>query len=104
MGVDARTGLRLQLRRPFMELLPKELRDTIPRIYSTEKDEDPIVRVKFFTPWSIWSWFVLEGLDEDGDYLMFGHVEGPACELGYFHLSELESITGPGGLKVERDL
>lgn len=87
----------------MMELFPTELRKTIPRIYSTEKDEDPIVRVKFFAPWGGWTWYVLEGLDEDGDYLFFGHVEGPVCERGYFHLSELESITGPGGLKVQRD-
>ena len=25
-------------------------------------------------------------------------------ELGYFTLAELESVTGPGGLKIERDL
>ena len=30
-------------------------------------------------------------------------VDGQEKELGYFTLSELQSIRGPGGLKIERD-
>ena len=87
-----------------MELLPPEVRETIPALYSQEHEVDPIVRVKFFTPWSNWTWYVLECGDKDGDVLFFGHVKGHEGELGYFLLSELESIEGPHGLKIERDL
>lgn len=33
----------------------------------------------------------------------FGYVKGLDEEFGYFMIKELESITGPFGLKVERD-
>jgi hypothetical protein len=39
-------------------LLPDELARTIPRLYATENEKDPIVHVKFFTPDSGWTWFV----------------------------------------------
>lgn len=38
------------------------------------------------------------------DYLFFGLVHGFEKEWGYFSLKELESVTGPHGLKIERDL
>lgn len=41
------------------------------------------------------------------DWLFFGKVVSHLCpegELGYFLLSELESVKGPLGLGVERDM
>ena len=38
------------------------------------------------------------------DFQFFGLVEGFEKELGYFNLSELESVRGPLGLPIERDL
>jgi hypothetical protein len=35
--------------------------------------------------------------------LFFGLVEGLETEWGYFSLSELQSIRGPGGIRIERD-
>jgi hypothetical protein len=87
-----------------MTLLPPELRATLPPLYSTEKDADPLVRVKFFTPWSNWTWYATEGEPDGEDFRFFGWVVGLESELGYFLLSELESVTGPAGLKIERDL
>ena len=57
--------------------------------------------VKFFTPWSNWTWWASEW---DGDDMFFGLVSGHEVELGYFTLSELESVSGPYGLKIERDM
>ena len=57
--------------------------------------------VKFFTPWSNWTWWASEW---DGNDLFFGLVSGHEVELGYFTLSELESVSGPYGLKIERDM
>jgi Protein of unknown function (DUF2958) len=91
-----------------MTLINKEIIETLPKLYSQESNPDPIVRVKFFCPWSNWTWYCTEGEfvteDEIGDFLFFGLVHGFEKEWGYFTLSELESVSGPGGLKIERDL
>jgi hypothetical protein len=61
-----------------MELLPVELRKTLPPpLYSQESSPTPIVHVKLFTPDSSFTWFVTEGAEqEDGDWLLFGFVIG----------------------------
>ena len=98
-----------------MQLLTKELREKLPALYATENEKDPTVWVKYFCPWNNWKWYATEGspVDEDGyydtakekvDFLFFGYVTGHDNELGYFSLSEMESIKGPWGLKIERDL
>lgn len=81
-------------------LLPAVLRAEIPRLYATEAEDDPLVRAKLFTPWTRWTWYIIEC---DGEDLCFGLVDGFERELGYFSLKELESIQGPGGLRIERD-
>ena len=85
-----------------MKLLTKELINKIPKLYEQEsKGLDAIAYVKFFTPWSNWTWYATEF---DGKDTFFGLVDGLEKELGYFSLSELENIKGPLGLKIERDL
>lgn len=89
-----------------MKLMTKEIERKLPALYSTEniKTDDKKVVVKFFTPWSNWTWYAVEGEKrEDGDYLFFGLVDGHEKELGYFTLSDLMSVRGPAGLKIERD-
>ena len=83
-------------------LLPDEVARTIPPLYATENERDPIVRVKFFTPDSSWTWFVTE-MDPE-ERRCFGLVIGLERELGYFSLDELEEVKGPLGLPIERDL
>ena len=87
-----------------MELLTAELRQNLPALYGQEHVEDPIVHAKFFTPDSSWTWYVTEGSPDDDDFRFFGYVCGLANEWGYFMLSELESVRGPMGLPIERDL
>ncbi|MEL6396620.1 MAG: DUF2958 domain-containing protein [Planctomycetota bacterium] len=82
-------------------LLTADLRRRLPSLYSTDGKPDALVQAKFFTPWTSWTWYAVEF---DGEDLFFGLVEGHELELGYFSLEELESIRGPGGLKIERDL
>jgi hypothetical protein len=86
-----------------MKLLTEALRAKLPKLYETEDTPtgDKIAWVKFFTPDSNWTWYALEF---DGEDTFFGLVEGFDTEFGYFSLSELETVTGPLGLKVERDL
>ena len=89
-----------------MKMLTKAIENKLPKLgtYESTQTKDVPITVKFFTPWSNWTWFVTEGeKQEDGSWLMFGMVHGFEKELGYFNLSELEAIRGPGGLRIERD-
>ena len=99
-----------------MELLTKELEQALPPIHS----DAPIAQVKFFTPWTHWTWYAAEASAElaDGsevplqdprakdrvDVIFFGLVYGLEKEYGYWYLSELTEIHGPVGLRIERDL
>jgi hypothetical protein len=85
-----------------MELLDIESRAVLPPLYANEKiGLDAIAPVKFFTPDASWTWYASE---YDGEDTFFGLVSGLDVELGYFSLSELESVRGALGLPVERDL
>lgn len=87
-----------------MELLPKSIEKTLPKLYATEPVAtlDKIVQVKFFTPWSNWTWLAVEY--DPSDRLFFGLVRGLEVDWGYFSLDELESVAGPGRLHIERDI
>ncbi len=87
-----------------MQLLTAQLRAQLPALYEQEKNENQRVFCKFFSPWSDWTWFVTEGGQSGDDFIFFGYVIGFEEEWGYFSLSELESVRGPGALTVERDL
>ena len=94
-----------------MKLLTEEIRRKLPPLYSQDgKGGKALVYLKFFTPDSGFSWWITEGspiTDESGaevDFQFFGLVEGQFKELGYVNLSELESVNGPMGLPIERDL
>lgn len=87
-----------------MKLLTKEIEKKLPALYSNENrgpDETKVI-VKFFTPWSNWTWYATEY--DPVNRMFFGLVDGFERELGYFSLDELESIKGPFGLKIERDI
>lgn len=84
-----------------MMLLTKDITSKLPVLYSQENKEDPMVICKFFAIWSRWTWYAIEF---DGKDLFFGYVAGDFPELGYFSLSELQSLKGPMGLGIERDM
>lgn len=89
-----------------MELLTQALRKEFEShpLYSTEKNKDARSVCKFFTPTSSFTWHVFEF---DGQDTFFGFVTSSLCpegEWGYFSLEELQSVKGPLGLGVERDL
>ena len=85
-----------------MKLITQRLRSQIPPLRAQEHlGSKAVAHVKFFTPDSNWTWYAAE---YDGDDLFFGLVKGLETELGYFCLSELESVRGPLGLPIERDL
>ena len=75
--------------------------DTIPELYSTEEQIDPLAYVKLFIDG--WTWYITEKSIDDN--ICFGYVVSPfGSELGYFSLEELKSIKGSLGLAIERDI
>ena len=83
-------------------LLTKEVLAKLPKLYTQEeKGLNAVAVVKFFTPDSNWTWYATEF---DGEDLFFGLVDGFEKELGYFRLSELQSVKGALGLPIERDM
>ena len=84
-----------------MILMTEELKTKIPRLYSQEKEPDPTVHVKYFDLCGSWSWYATEF---DGVDIFFGWVDGDFPELGYFSLSELQSVKINGVQRIERDI
>ena len=85
-----------------MKLMTKELEAKIPRLYSQEDVDDPIVYAKYFHPLSNWTWYATE-YSPQGEGMFFGWVNGSYPELGYFSLAEFQELE-IGGLGMERDL
>ena len=84
-----------------MKLIPQEIKNKIPKLYETEKQNDPIVYVKLFLDG--WTWYITE-LSIDNN-ICFGYVISPfESELGYFSLNEIKLIKGTLGLSVEKDI
>lgn len=89
------------------KLLTDEDEKRLPKLYSTEDTDlnDKVLQLKFFSPYSSWSWYVVEF---DGEDLFFGLVDGWEKEWGYFSHAELSTleieIGGALVPGVERDL
>lgn len=81
------------------KLLPDKIKKKIPKLYSTEKI--PMYRkkavAKLFSPYSNFTWFILEGEPDGDDFIMFSYTIGYEKELGYVSLSELEGCTAMDG-------
>lgn len=95
---EANEGLRRH------KLMTESIKKQIPKLYETEETphEDKTVYVKYFSPYSGWSWYVVEF---DGVDMCFGLVKGFEIEYGYFSLTELAGVTVFNGVPaIERDL
>lgn len=87
---------------PAYDFVPDDQLPSLPSLYETERTDDPIARIKLFTPDSSWTWYITEF--DVNERICFGIVVGHEREFGYFSLAELEELRGPLGLPVERDL
>lgn len=85
------------------KLLSDRLRAQLPKLHATDAMPmaEKLAVAKFFTADSNWTWYAVEF---DGKDTFFGLVEGFEREYGYFSLLEMESLRGPRGLPMERDL
>jgi hypothetical protein len=92
------------------ELLPQELLEQIPALYSTENvpANEKTIKVKFFLANFTWLVTECEVQPEDNDVLFFGfvinHSDPDLSEWGYFTLSQLLEVKVFGCLGIERDL
>ena len=89
-----------------MLLITKEIAKRLPKLYATEKTpvKRKVIQFKLFVPWGSGTWYITEGEQQEGDWLLYGYVTGLACnEWGYISLNELKQVSGPFGLKIERD-
>ena len=90
-----------------MQLITKELEKRFKKIGNQEKIkiEDKVVVAKFFNPAGAGTWLAIEY--EPESKMFFGYVSifgDHNDEWGYFSLAELEEISTPFGLGIERDL
>jgi len=102
-AIVALIGLKVTIsdRITKVKLLTKELERALPA-YNRSKG---MVRAKFFDPCGSFTWYVMEYTKKDR--VFFGFVTSSMCpegEFGSFSLDELESVKGPLGLGIERDL
>lgn len=87
-----------------MILIPDDIRARLLANGAADHETDHVPVVKLFNPCGAATWIITE-LMADGDTL-FGLADlGFGCpELGYASLAEIESVEGPLGLGIERDL
>jgi hypothetical protein len=92
-----------------MKLMTKEIEKRFAEVGDQSEVKNPLVIAKFFSPVGGATWFASEYDPETKT--CYGYVKdlvpsenGMFDEFGYFSITELESVTLPFGLKIERDL
>lgn len=99
-----------------MELITQSLKRRLITAHAAEAkaeetigDDDAGTKpiLKLFAPWAGATWLFSSMYEAvEGDHILFGFNDMGIgyCELGYASLAEIKQLTGPGGMKVERDL
>jgi len=86
-----------------MKLLTKKIVEQATGQYSEGSDFDKQkVVAKFFNPCGLGTWYLMN-MDKDEDYC-WGIVNLHAVESGSFSIKELEDLSLPFGLTIERDI
>lgn len=88
-----------------MKLLTQELVDRFQQVGRQEDKSDPVIIAKFFNPIGAGTWYATEYNPSDKTFYGYVSIFGDwNDEWGYFSLTELESLKGPFGLGIERDI
>ena len=88
-----------------MKLLTDELIKRFEKVGRQEEIKDPVVIAKFFNPTGAGTWFATEYDPQSKNFFGYVSIFGDwNDEWGYFSLEELESLKGPFGLGIERDI
>jgi hypothetical protein len=93
--MEANEGMRKH------KLMPNELINKIPKLYSQDGNKNPMVYAKIFSPYSQYTLYITEF---DGEDTLYGYVTGTGYpEWGYSSLNELASANKDGLPLFERD-
>ncbi|MFA7676133.1 MAG: DUF2958 domain-containing protein [Candidatus Shapirobacteria bacterium] len=88
-----------------MKLLTKELIERFEKVGRQEEVKDPLIIAKFFNPTGAGTWYATEYDPQSKNFFGYVSIFGDwNDEWGYFSLTELESLRGPFGLGIERDI
>lgn len=88
-----------------MQLLTSKLEERFAQLGEQADTKNPIVVAKFFNPSGAGTWFACHYVPEQRLFYGYVSIFGDHCdEWGYFSLDELESVRGPFGLGIERDV
>jgi len=88
-----------------MKLLTDELIKRFEKVGRQEEVKDPVIIAKFFNPTGAGTWFATEYDPQSKNFFGYVSIFGDwNDEWGYFSLTELESLKGPFGLGIERDI
>lgn len=90
-----------------MKLLTKELEEKFekhPFGSQSKLGGNSEVLVKYFNPSGEGTWLITEAEKRGDDWILYGYCHIYEWEWGTVSLKELESVKGPLGLGIERDL
>lgn len=88
-----------------MKLMTRKIEDLFRKYGKQSGVRDPIVVVKFFNPMGRGTWYATSYDPEDRVFHGYVSIWGDHNdEWGNFSLDELESVSLPFGLGIERDL
>ena len=99
-----------------MLLLTAEIKKKLPALYATEAIplKDKIAVVKLFDPCGAYTFWVVEGSEEEygeqgeTDWILWGYTTlgfgRDSDEFGYSSLNEIKAVKNRFGLGIERDL
>lgn len=84
-------------------LISPSIKTSFQEVGDQSEVDNPIVITKFFNPCGAGTWYATEYNEEDN--CCFGYVTGLGYdEWGSFSINELQAISLPFGMKIERDL
>jgi hypothetical protein len=74
----------------------KEALESLPALYATDGMKQREVQIVIFHAYTRWTWYVVEGEQQDDDWLLFTYCRSgfgeQDDEFGYVSLNELESL------------
>lgn len=87
----------------MMELIPQGVRAKIPTLYRTRRESDPMVWIKFYSPFFNWQWYIVECDQVDRILIFYGWMTHTTEPQGRFIRSDLASMRAYFGITIERD-
>ena len=78
----------------------------IPALYAQDGVKDPMVHIKFFSPFGAWTWLLTEYSPEEDRAFGFCYNgnDPQGAELGYVSVAELRGMRKYGVPAIERDI